>query len=103
MALSPISKPGFWFFMGGVTRTLNISYLRAIPIGTTVKVNSKVIQAGRTMALIQGEITSVDGKTVYCTCEHHKVHIEAQPHHIAAIEKMMEEEAAEKLKSGVKL
>ena len=32
-----------------------------------------MLQIGRTMALIRGEIRSVDGTVLYCTCEHHKV------------------------------
>ncbi|KAF2669063.1 thioesterase family protein-like protein [Microthyrium microscopicum] len=82
-ALGPLAKPDFYFFMGGVTRTLNISYLRAIPIGTTIRVRSWVVSAGRTMALIRSEMTSVDGKLVYATCEHHKVNVEAKKEHLA--------------------
>jgi acyl-coenzyme A thioesterase 13 len=69
--------------MGGVTRSLNISYLRAVPLNTHVRLHSEVIQAGRTMALIRGEMTSEDGKTVYCTCEHHKVNVPSLPEHMA--------------------
>ncbi|KAG9240448.1 HotDog domain-containing protein [Calycina marina] len=81
-ALGPLARPGYWDFMGGVTRTLNISYLRAIPIGTTVRVRGDVTQAGRTMAMIRGTMSSVDGKTVYCTCEHHKVSVPTQEQHL---------------------
>lgn len=70
-------------FLGGVTRSLNISYLKAVPVGTTVWFRSRVVQHGRTMALIKGEMTSEDGKTVYATVEHHKVNVQAQPGHLA--------------------
>ncbi|TVY59153.1 hypothetical protein LSUE1_G010065 [Lachnellula suecica] len=55
-ALGPLAKPGFWE-----------------RVGTTVRIHSVVMQVGRTMALIRGTMSSQDGKTVYCTCEHHKV------------------------------
>lgn len=71
-------------FMGGVTRSLNISYLKAIPIGTTVRIHSTVMQVGRTMALIRGTMTSPDGKTIYCTCEHHKVAVPSKEEHMSA-------------------
>jgi acyl-coenzyme A thioesterase 13 len=35
------------------------------------------------MAFIRSEMTSVDGKKVYCTAEHHKVNIEAKKEHLA--------------------
>jgi acyl-coenzyme A thioesterase 13 len=61
-ALCQIARPGRWEFMGGVTRSLNISYLRAVPIGTKVRLNSKVVGAGKQMAMIRG-----DSKRVPCT------------------------------------
>ncbi|CZT48887.1 uncharacterized protein RSE6_09655 [Rhynchosporium secalis] len=81
-ALGPLAKPGFWDFLGGVTRTLNISYLKAIPVGTTIRIHARVMQVGKTMALIRGEMTSLDGKIVFCTCEHHKVGVPSQSAHL---------------------
>ncbi|OJD39085.1 thioesterase family protein [Diplodia corticola] len=80
-ALNPLSRPDFWFFMGGVTRTLNISYLRAVPLGTTVLLTSRVVQVGKTMAMIKGDMTSLDGSIVYATAEHHKVNVSLNNKH----------------------
>ena len=98
--------------MGGVTRTLNISYLRAVPIGTTIRVRSWVVQAGKTMCLIRGEMTSVDGETIYAVAEHHKVQVPSLKEHmntripyddeIEAIWRAEKEEAEQK-KNGSKL
>jgi acyl-coenzyme A thioesterase 13 len=81
-ALCPVARPGFWEFMGGVTRTLNISYLKAVPVGTTVRLSSKVESVGKQMAMIRGVMTSLDGKTTYCTVEHHKVNAPVLPDHV---------------------
>lgn len=69
-------------FLGGVTRTLNISYLRGVPIGTKVLLSSKVVQIGKKMAMIKGEMTSLDGKMVYATAEHHKVNAQPNSEHL---------------------
>ncbi|KAF2086905.1 thioesterase family protein-like protein, partial [Saccharata proteae CBS 121410] len=83
-ALCPVSRPGFYYFMGGVSRTINISYLRAVPIGTRVLLSSRVTQLGRTMAMIRGEMTSLDGKIIYATVEHHKVNTPLRAGHLDA-------------------
>ncbi len=115
----------FGSFLGGVTRTLNISYLKAIPIGTsalpsflsamcevrgsfsfpvgtTVRLHSEVTQIGKTMAMIRGVMASQDGKTTYCTCEHHKVSVPTQPNHLnykVSWDDLWAVEAAEKNKT----
>lgn len=83
IALCPVARPGFWEFMGGVTRSLNISYLRAVPIGITVRLFSKVVSVGKQMAMVRGEMTSLDGKTTFCTVEHHKVNAPVLPEHVS--------------------
>lgn len=83
-ALCPVARPGFWEFMGGVTRSLNISYLKAVPIGTHVRLNSRVISVGKQMAMIRGDMTSMDGKVIYCTVEHHKVNTPVLREHLLA-------------------
>ncbi len=50
--------------------------------GTTVRLHSEVMQVGKTMAMIRGVMTSLDGKTIFCTCEHHKVGVPSQPAHL---------------------
>jgi acyl-coenzyme A thioesterase 13 len=47
-ALIPISKPGFWMFLG-VSRTLNVTYIRPIPIGEVVLIENEVVHAGKRM------------------------------------------------------
>ncbi|KAF1966500.1 thioesterase family protein-like protein [Bimuria novae-zelandiae CBS 107.79] len=80
-ALCPVAQPGYWEFLGGVTRSLNISYLKAVPAGITVRISSKVVSVGKQMAMLQGKMTSLDGKTTYCTAEHHKVNTPLREDH----------------------
>lgn len=44
--------------------------------------HSEVCQVGRTMAMIRGTMTSQDGKTIFCTCEHHKVSVPTREEHL---------------------
>ncbi|KAF4624264.1 hypothetical protein G7Y89_g13907 [Cudoniella acicularis] len=37
---------------------------------------------GVMLAMIRGTMSSQDGKTIYCTCEHHKVSVPTQPAHL---------------------
>ncbi|PGH12197.1 hypothetical protein AJ80_06817 [Polytolypa hystricis UAMH7299] len=85
ISMSTISREGYWEFLAGVTRSLNISYLKAIPVGTTIRIRATVIQHGKTMALIRGIMESPDGKKVYATAEHHKVALAELPEYSARI------------------
>ena len=89
---------------------MNIAYLRAVPVGTTIHIRSWVTQVGRTMAMIRSEMISLDGKTVFATCEHHKVNAPNRPEHIAVRlpwdddrEKELQEEAEMITKKAAKL
>ncbi|KAF2715144.1 thioesterase family protein-like protein [Pleomassaria siparia CBS 279.74] len=101
-ALCPVAKPGYWEFLGGVTRSLNISYLKAVPIGTSVRLDSKIISVGRQMAMIRGTMKSLDGKTTYCTVEHHKVNAPVLEQHRKAKVPWDDEFAKEWAEKGVK-
>ena len=50
------------------------------------------------MALIRGTLESVDGKTVYATCEHHKVNVPSLEAHVKARDEMRRELRAGKVK-----
>ena len=103
LALCPIQRPGYWDFMGGVTRTLNISYVKAIPNGTKVRLRSWVVGHGRTATLLRGQTESVDGKTVYATCEQHKIHVPMSEEHVRYREAMRAEKRREREDGRAKL
>jgi acyl-coenzyme A thioesterase 13 len=45
-ALATVARPGFWLD-GGVSRNLNVTYLRPVMAGTECLVEGEVVQAGR--------------------------------------------------------
>ncbi|CRG83055.1 hypothetical protein PISL3812_00403 [Talaromyces islandicus] len=98
LTMQAVSRPGYWEFLAGVTRTLNISYLKAIPLGTKVRVRCQVEQHGRTMALISGWMESMDGKVKYASAEQHKVYVPANPEYVARLEAMKHARRRERLK-----
>lgn len=57
---------------GGLTRALNITYLRPLPLPSTIRIKVMIVQHGRSMSLVRGNIVSRDGQKIYFTCEHHK-------------------------------
>lgn len=74
-------KRRLYSFLGGVSRSLNISYLRAVTIGRPVYFYCQVVQHGRTMAFIKAEMKDEEGR-VCATAEHHKVNVPAQEAHM---------------------
>ncbi|KAI5788286.1 HotDog domain-containing protein [Geopyxis carbonaria] len=75
-ALAPIAAPGFYSY-AGVTRSLNVTYLRPVPVGSEVSVVCEVLHAGRRLVTIRGEIR-VEGK-VCAVVEHLKANIDPPP------------------------
>ncbi|KAI1389144.1 HotDog domain-containing protein [Hypoxylon trugodes] len=76
LALHLIAKPGFWEHMG-VSRSLNVTYLRPIPVGTTITIKCEVLAAGRNQSALRGEMRAVgeDGREgpLLAVCDHGKV------------------------------
>lgn len=66
-----VSKPGFWLHLG-VTRTLNVTYLRPIPIGEKILIECEVMAIGKTMCTIRGVMKRASDGAVLNTCEHGK-------------------------------
>jgi acyl-coenzyme A thioesterase 13 len=46
MAVAPISRADFWAF-GGLSRTLSVTFLRPVSLGTVVVIECEVIQIGK--------------------------------------------------------
>ncbi|KAF4631876.1 hypothetical protein G7Y89_g6253 [Cudoniella acicularis] len=51
-ALAPIAKEGFWAY-AGVTRTLAVTYIRPVPAGDTVLIESEIPGSGMTLKWIR--------------------------------------------------
>ncbi|KAK8108291.1 uncharacterized protein PG998_010304 [Apiospora kogelbergensis] len=70
-----IARPGFWQHLG-VSRTLNCTYLRPVPIGAVIDIQCEVVQAGQKMGVTRGTMRLVekDGSLgpVLTICEHGK-------------------------------
>ena len=69
-ALVSISRPGYWQ-SGGLSASLNITYVRPVPCGTRVEIVSSVVSAGRRLAFLKGKIR-LDGKALVAA-QHTKV------------------------------
>ena len=70
-ALVTIAKKGF-LDEGHVSRTITMSYLRPVPMGSIVTVDCEVAAAGKNTANVVGKIYNEAGK-LCVTCVHDKV------------------------------
>ncbi|KAK0630646.1 HotDog domain-containing protein, partial [Bombardia bombarda] len=69
---------GFWSRMG-VTRTLNMTYLRPIPVGTEIRIVCEVLAVGKRLGAIRGEMRRASDDALLVTCEHGRVNTDPPP------------------------
>jgi len=74
-ALAPIAKPGYWQY-AGVSRGLSVTYLKPVPVGEKVLVDSEVVSAGKRMCVLRGTMRRESDGEVLALCEHGKVSID---------------------------
>ncbi|EGC42689.1 thioesterase [Histoplasma capsulatum var. duboisii H88] len=75
--LIALSKPGH-FSLGGVTRTLNVKFVRPAPMGVEVRIVNELVHAGKRLALVRSEISRVDTGEVCVIGEHDKVNTDPE-------------------------
>ncbi|KAF7512671.1 hypothetical protein GJ744_000932 [Endocarpon pusillum] len=75
-ALLTIAKAGYWKTLG-VSRTLTVTFLRPLPLGTKVFVDCEVVAVEKSMANVKGTMKNADGK-VSITSIHDKATV-AEP------------------------
>ncbi|KAL2872347.1 PaaI family thioesterase [Aspergillus lucknowensis] len=76
MILVGVSKPGI-FAYGGVSRHLDVTYLRPVPVGSTVRLTSRVVHMGKRLALLRSEIVRVEDGAVCMLSDHEKANTDA--------------------------
>lgn len=76
LPLALINRPGYWQFMG-VSRTLNVTYMRPVPAGEEVLLECEIVQVGKKLATLRGVMRRKKDKALLAICEHGKVNIDA--------------------------
>lgn len=71
LPLTLVNKPGFWFWLG-VSRTLNVTYLKPIPVGERILIECELMSIGKTLSTIRGVMRRQSDGVALATCEHGK-------------------------------
>ncbi|OJD19967.1 hypothetical protein AJ78_00161 [Emergomyces pasteurianus Ep9510] len=66
------SKPGI-FSLGGVSRSLNVKFLRPVPKGVQIRIVHELVHAGKRFALVKSEIRRVDTGEICVVGENDKI------------------------------
>ncbi|ODA78029.1 hypothetical protein RJ55_06632 [Drechmeria coniospora] len=75
MPLAIINRPGFWQYLG-VSRSLNVTYLRPVPAGEEVLIECQIVQVGKKLASLRGVMMRKRDGLLLCMCDHGKVNVD---------------------------
>jgi acyl-coenzyme A thioesterase PaaI-like protein len=72
IVLQTVCTPTFWVG-AGVSRTLNVSYVRPAPVGLEVICDVEIAATGKSLGLQRATMKDAKTGKLISTCEHHKV------------------------------
>ncbi|KAI9893309.1 MAG: hypothetical protein M1814_000439 [Vezdaea aestivalis] len=73
-----VAKEGFWMRMG-VSRNLNVTYLKPAIVGDIVLVECDIMGIGKKICTLRGVMRRQSDNAILATAEHHKVSIDPVP------------------------
>lgn len=77
-ALLAIGTRNFWI-NGGVSRSLNVTFLRPAPEGEDCLMECEVVNMGKSLALLHGVLKREKDGVVLSTCAHDKAAVLTKP------------------------
>ncbi|KAK5110137.1 hypothetical protein LTR62_006271 [Meristemomyces frigidus] len=78
LALMSIGQPDSWL-NGGVSRSLNVTYLRPAPEGEELIMECEIVSMGKSLALTKGRLMRESDRGVISTCDHDKAFVPSKP------------------------
>ncbi len=75
MTAAPLARKDFWWF-GGVSRTLTITYLRPVRKNTELLIECEILQQGKRLSTIRGNMRDKKTGALLSVAEHNKVSID---------------------------
>ncbi|KAL2834153.1 HotDog domain-containing protein [Aspergillus pseudoustus] len=75
MCAAPLARDDFWVF-GGVSRTLSVTYLRPVRSSMDILIECEVLQQGRRLTTIRGQMKDKSDGSLLSVAEHNKASIE---------------------------
>lgn len=71
-----VSRPGVFELGGGVSRNLNLTFLRPVPVHSEIRVVVELTQMGKRFALMRTEIRRAEDDALCVLSEHQKVNVD---------------------------
>jgi len=78
IALQSRGRRDFWI-NGGVSRTLNVTYLRPAPEGEDLLLECEIVHTAKKLALLRGVLRRERDGAVISTCDHDKAAVQSKP------------------------